>query len=47
MSKILIGIVIGIVIATVGITGIFRVLDKSIQVIHLPSMMLQVQSPIS
>ena len=34
MSKLLIGIVIGIVIATVGITGIFRVLDKSIQVIQ-------------
>jgi len=37
MSKILIGIVIGIVIATVGITGIFRVLDKSIQVIQTQS----------
>ena len=37
MSKLLIGIVIGIVIATVGITGIFRVLDKSIQVIQTQS----------
>ena len=37
MTKILIGIVIGIVIATVGITGIFRVLDKSIQVIQTQS----------
>jgi len=37
MTKILIGIVIGIVIATVGITGIFRVLDKSIQLIQTQS----------
>ena len=34
MKNVLIGIVIGIVIATVGITGIFRVLDKGVQTIQ-------------
>jgi uncharacterized membrane-anchored protein YhcB (DUF1043 family) len=34
MSKIIIGIVIGIVIATVGFSGIARLLDRGVQTIQ-------------
>ena len=37
MSKILIGIVIGIVIATVGFGGVARVLDRGVQTIQQTS----------
>ena len=37
MSKILIGIVIGIVIATVGFGGIAKVLDRGVQTIQQQS----------
>jgi uncharacterized membrane-anchored protein YhcB (DUF1043 family) len=37
MSKIMIGIVIGIVIATVGFTGIARLLDRGVQTIQQTS----------
>jgi uncharacterized membrane-anchored protein YhcB (DUF1043 family) len=37
MSKVMIGIVIGIVIATVGFTGIARLLDRGVQTIQQTS----------
>ena len=37
MSKILVGIVIGIIIATVGFGGVVRVLDRGVQTIQQTS----------
>jgi len=37
MSKIVIGIVIGIVIATIGFSGIARMLDRGVQTIQQTS----------
>lgn len=37
MSKLVIGIIIGIVIATVGFTGIARLLDRGVQTIQQTS----------